>query len=671
MSQSSLLSLPYQLLIDNILYYLDAASILSVRQASKACQQLADDEIIWRRRIAQDFNFPIFNSARISGWQRLYRGLSNPDLYTWGDWSNARIGRELGPRDLPPHLWNLIARVRGVPFPLQIEWKHAMQYLNDPQEWNEELRDEEAVDEDYPFEVKVKKVSEGFMGIPIQIYAGGWSFFALTDQGQILAWGQSSEMFFNNTEFKTPVMLDLCGYKAKSLSVGRAHAVAVMNDGALWEWSKRWDEPIILDKATLFGKVSEDDVSVIQVDAGWDITACLAHVRPEEEDKNKAKKTPSTRIVFWKTDHSYLHSRWHIRPPVEDIERTKYYPDKHTLTAINLPLLDKEVIKIAAGDNFVLALTKDHAVYVCSFPALPANFDVEYRGIVGIRPEPNLIMPDNERDSHAWVNKVNTFYANLINRGQVEWKPLAKFGSDLRSSGLRKDGSNVWDDLSLAHLVNTNTKVTHISAQFNQFAVYAPDAGKDHQDSTSRGIVVLGKSSNFKEAIVIPQLQGQEVIKVSQGDWHSGALTLDGRVLTWGEQSKGALGSWDSLPVQDHALSTLEPIHRPPPQRTGIFRFFNGQSAPGDTNTEDALTLDEMSQMTDAEKRRYKYREIPQSIIEPLPVRFGFPKIGEQRQGSTVSATDDIESKYVFDIAFAGWHSGALAIDRNLISETN
>ena len=51
--------------------------------------------------------------------------------------------------------------------------------------------------------------------------------------------------------------------------------------------------------------------------------------------------------------------------------------------------------------------------------------------------------------------------------------------------------------------------------------------------------------------IIIPELQNRSVISVVNGYDHLGALTSSGKLLTWGQYSKGALGLGDpgKLPV--------------------------------------------------------------------------------------------------------------------------
>ncbi|KAI9314427.1 regulator of chromosome condensation 1/beta-lactamase-inhibitor protein II [Dichotomocladium elegans] len=71
-----------------------------------------------------------------------------------------------------------------------------------------------------------------------------------------------------------------------------------------------------------------------------------------------------------------------------------------------------------------------------------------------------------------------------------------------------------------------------ITAQFRNFAVY-----------TMGGKVLLGRQdmSPQEEPRALPALQ-HDICKVSFGDYHSGALTNGGDLLTWGSSRAGALG---------------------------------------------------------------------------------------------------------------------------------
>lgn len=87
-------------------------------------------------------------------------------------------------------------------------------------------------------------------------------------------------------------------------------------------------------------------------------------------------------------------------------------------------------------------------------------------------------------------------------------------------------------------------------------------AGED-EDSTgsSPASSPLGKSdSDFKGMYITTptrvefgdQGEGSEIIQIAAGDWHSAALTVDGRVFTWGHGLDGQLGYGEDVPM-DHA----------------------------------------------------------------------------------------------------------------------
>jgi SCF-associated factor 1 len=108
---------------------------------------------------------------------------------------------------------------------------------------------------------------------------------------------------------------------------------------------------------------------------------------------------------------------------------------------------------------------------------------------------------------------------------------------------------------------------------------------------------------------IIPGLQDKSVISVVPGDHHYAALTLSGKVFTWGVCDKGALGLGDP--------GTLP------------------RGAPG------AFPVGGGYQLSNVE--------------EPTEVRFDHGwKIPKDR--------------FCFSIAAAGWHTGALVIDLEVCS---
>lgn len=115
------------------------------------------------------------------------------------------------------------------------------------------------------------------------------------------------------------------------------------------------------------------------------------------------------------------------------------------------------------------------------------------------------------------------------------------------------------------------------------------------------------------EPRVLPALQNRNVISVVLGDYHFGALTSTGKLLTWGQYSWGALGLGDP--------TEIEP----------------GQ--PGGYRTE--------QQRQHASQWRVS---IPPGVTEPTEVRFDHE---EKRT----------KKRFCFAAASAGWHMGALVID--------
>jgi hypothetical protein len=112
---------------------------------------------------------------------------------------------------------------------------------------------------------------------------------------------------------------------------------------------------------------------------------------------------------------------------------------------------------------------------------------------------------------------------------------------------------------------------------------------------------------------ILPALQNKSVISVVLGDYHNGALTSTGKLLTWGNYSRGALGLGDPTKIQ--------------------------AGTPGGFLTE--------RQREGATRTR---RGVPPPVDVPTEVRFD--------HGSTKD-----RKMFCFAATAAGWHMGALVID--------
>jgi len=110
--------------------------------------------------------------------------------------------------------------------------------------------------------------------------------------------------------------------------------------------------------------------------------------------------------------------------------------------------------------------------------------------------------------------------------------------------------------------------------------------------------------------MVLPELQNRGVISVVLGDYHYGALLEDGKLLTWGQVNGCGLGNPFTLPI----------------------------GVPGGFKTEHNKLHAKNSRV-----------QIP-AIEVPTEVRFDHG-LKQRRQA------------FVFGVAAAGWHMGALVID--------
>lgn len=83
-TESPLASLPIEVLVDHVLPSLPARGLLNLSSTNKQFAALGDDDIIWKRKLLEDFNFSGEGTARTSGWKFIYRGLAHPRTYVWG-----------------------------------------------------------------------------------------------------------------------------------------------------------------------------------------------------------------------------------------------------------------------------------------------------------------------------------------------------------------------------------------------------------------------------------------------------------------------------------------------------------------------------------------------------------------------------------------------------------
>lgn len=513
--ESGLFSLPYQLLVDNVLPRLDLRSLVRLRLVSRELRAVVDDQVLWRRLIADDYHFPVSTAtARQTGWQDLYKGLSNPEVYVWGDTRNHRLGSAWQGED---HIRALRQKCNGISFPIKLDVTSPHQFSNG------QLLD---------------GAPEGEVGVPVQLHAGGWSFFALTTEGRILAWGSANERDETASDgayrtFPHPTLLDMGSARAKTLSVGRSSMVAQTRDGDIWQWWDTWDQVHCLTiqslvvKAGLAGQVSSSTPSstfkMLQVEAGWDFTVALIRETPrragqfdnvvhqQDDPGDDELAGAQTHLVLWDMD-------WAAAP---DDEAANGILD---LPVVALPHIPEQIVKVAAGENFIVALSHSGKVYHLYLTSrrdpdqlrnlvVTQSFRLEWKLL------PNFCIPKHIRESGAGaVSEVDSGDEDASGSDEEEERD-----DGFNAIGDGRGQRNIWNMERFKHLVDDKTKITHITAQFRSFAVYAPDSGEQYEGQSSKeggdrpkGIVLLGSSDATAESrpVVHARLQGQEVIKV-------------------------------------------------------------------------------------------------------------------------------------------------------------
>ncbi|KAK0548835.1 hypothetical protein OC845_003386 [Tilletia horrida] len=172
MTAVSLLDLPASLLIDSVFSHLGPHDLTQLALVSRHARALVDNDLIWARRLAADFHFPLNSSARPlssssstqSWWKTIYARLSNPHAFVWGQATFERLGIDFS--SFPQPIFDLARRCGGVPFPIPLPTISPARKIG-----------------------SLIRNSSLKVGPPVSLHAGGWSFHALTASGHVIIWG--------------------------------------------------------------------------------------------------------------------------------------------------------------------------------------------------------------------------------------------------------------------------------------------------------------------------------------------------------------------------------------------------------------------------------------------------------------------------------------------------
>ncbi|KZT10184.1 RCC1/BLIP-II [Laetiporus sulphureus 93-53] len=548
----TLSDLPLELFLDNILPLLHIRDLLNFSCTSRHFYELASDETFWHGKIEQDFNFTGAETARNTGWKFLYKRFSRPRVYVWGERTHGRLGLTDG--NIP----DTAIRRDGVPYPVQLRIPH----------------------------VRI-----------VNIVAGGMSFHALDSDGNMYVWGtldglggalRSEGFSTSSKKADHPMRLSL-PVKIRSISCGRLHCAALDASAGVWTFTS-WGRPFRLG-SPLLDKSTPESMPV-QVESGWAFSTVLVE---------------SGDVFVWWPFSGRIHEavaakneELDVRPETRALP-TDQHPD--VIPCCTWELRDIDPVRL---------------------PAIPSG---DLPCIEGTSLSEEQMSKETKLIKIAGMDNA---LVGLTNKGHVlRYDMLA--GEDTYSRGhwqYLPEFSEVKKVRAHPAFVEGDKKpeppetmlITHVSAQFHTFFAYS---------TGTRSVVLMGKPPEGHQfapqpqaptpaihPIILPGLQNRGVISVVLGDYHYGALTSDGKLLTWGAFSKGALGLGDptTIPLGQPGGFTNEAQQRQAATRLGMLR------AP------------------------------PPEVTLPTEVRFDH---GENRR----------KERYCFAATAAGWHMGALVID--------
>lgn len=588
------LELPLPVVVDNLLPLLSNADLAALRSVSKQAKALVEDEVLWKRKVLADFTFPQHATARMGGWLNLYRGLSNPHVYVWGQLSQGRLGLDLDQLD-GDVVRDANSIHGGIPYPVRLT----------------------AIGS-----VSTQRTLADDAGAVVEIVAGGWAFHARTSTGRVWHWGtMDGETFAGprasmrdpGSKVATPQLMHGLP-NVQSLAGGRCHAVALSTDHELLEW-RAWGsvwkledlpasitDPSPAAHAIEGGQAPKSNIK--QLEAGWSFSAVLTHTGEVWLWYSDWTADEFQRKYY---DGHERESMLHADPPGYGDQ--KVFPLR--VEPVCLPRIPGEgdaqhIVQIAAGEDFIVALSASGTLHRIDLhlPPPTGNEWQTIRQAYALR-----------RDDDDLGVVVHRLRMKRFLESHARWQALAAFE--------RPESHPDFDPTWLARGVAG--RITHISAHFRRFVVIVPVIHNDREVEDT--LVLLGTPDSVQPEMV-PELQARGVIKVVMGDYHYGALTQQGEILTWGAFSKGALGNW---PAPWHLGSGT-------PDRTEV--------AEGDRGWLGNLVP--MPRMLRGSRApRQAARAGQDEVHDPTPIAI------HPRRGAM---------PFAFDLAFAGWHSSALAM---------
>ncbi|OCF36509.1 hypothetical protein I316_01758 [Kwoniella heveanensis BCC8398] len=370
----------------------------------------------------------------------------------------------------------------------------------------------------------------------VDLQAGGWSFTARTSDGAVWVWGQldGTRPGFRVQSWEDkhcpcpePTRIPLpC--RSEAISAGRRHLLVLDTDNLIWEmsaWGKAYHHTAPELTAPSGHGTTRHPPQIIQLSAGWDHSAALSaegdiHVWYPFSEAYEAGLTADDalngplggvsredgemddkRAVRWGTVGNDVVQTLPLVPsrPTYDEDDSldmtlpagvkskqdlsaewSEYQSTRSQKAIEE---GERVVKIASGEDFVVALKKNGEVWLTRV---------------------------KQAAPPLW-QYLPYFSSPNITHITAQFRSLTTYATPTPTSSLAS--------ASASPSSSTDTRVNHARL---------PDY-----------------SSTFADTLLpeaLPSLQGRGVIQVAIGDYHYAALTDKGEMLTWGQGNSGQLG---------------------------------------------------------------------------------------------------------------------------------
>ncbi|KAI8362105.1 regulator of chromosome condensation 1/beta-lactamase-inhibitor protein II [Mortierella sp. GBAus27b] len=377
--QISILDLPFEILVGEILAQLRLADVAQMARVCRKMHQLCVSEYLWQRKFCQDF-FPVGQNGPLhlqrlalvqpsplpspqqsqphsrtntssppltqtqpTGWRRIYQAMDRVEVYTWGSNTDCRLGYGRTSRRLYESVPKRVRRLDGV-------------------------------------------------GI-VQLAPTGWGCHALDKHGNVWAWGRIMETSAVQAD-AMPRMLTR-PQNVVQLAAGRQVVLAKDDHGRIWQWSQ--ENHVVQVTLATDRHDDRDDHIYDSMDNGakigqetWTKTRARTRTRTKESGKDKdpvdqitagwdicAALTRSGRLFAWRQTGLLLSSSdgQHQQHGPHHHQQPHSHHRIHVQHSVTLKdqgsegyeaaMIDGDkFVQIAAGSDFIIAVTLLGRVYI-------------------------------------------------------------------------------------------------------------------------------------------------------------------------------------------------------------------------------------------------------------------------------------------------------------------